>query len=93
MYNKFMSYYVYVLINPENKIYIGQTNDLERRLSQHNNLEFKGTLHTKRHKGPWKVVYSEIYATRSEAMLRERQLKTSKARRILRERINQNGGC
>ena len=67
-----MSYFVYVLINPENKIYIGQTNDLQRRLAEHNETDFRGTLHTKRHKGPWEIVYSEEVSTRSEAMKREK---------------------
>ncbi|MBN1333997.1 MAG: GIY-YIG nuclease family protein [Synergistales bacterium] len=59
-----MSYFVYVLINPENKIYIGQTNDLDRRLSEHNEPEFEGTLHTNRHTGPWKIIYKEEFLSR-----------------------------
>ena len=47
-----MAYHVYVLLNPDGKTYIGQTNDLERRLAQHNEPDFRGTLHTQRHQGP-----------------------------------------
>ncbi len=66
-------YRVYVLYSPKyNKIYIGQTEDIERRLIEHNN----GLLSTyaKRYK-LWKIIYTEKYATRSEAIRREKQLK------------------
>jgi predicted GIY-YIG superfamily endonuclease len=48
--------------------YIGQTSDLERRLMQHNDPDYRGTLHTKRRKGPWELIHKEEYETRSEAM-------------------------
>ena len=48
-----MPYFVYVLANPEGKVYIGQTGDLARRLREHNAPEYRGTLHAKRLKGPW----------------------------------------
>ncbi len=82
-----MSYCVYVLINPQDNIYIGHTNDLARRLQQHNDPEFRGTLHTKRHSGPWRMIHSEEYATRAEAMVREKQLKTSRGRAWIRRKL------
>jgi len=88
-----MSYFVYVLINPEKKIYIGQTTDLQRRLAEHNEPDFRGTLHTKRHKGPWKIMYTEECLTRSEAMKREKQLKSFKGREYIRQYINEDDGC
>jgi putative endonuclease len=88
-----MSYYVYVLMNPDNKIYIGQTNDLQRRLEEHNDPDFRGTLYTKRNKGPWELVYSEEYATRSEAMIRERQLKSFQGREFIRKHLQEGDGC
>jgi|GEM_PF-713680 len=75
-----MPYYVYVLLNPEGKTYVGHTNDLERRVAQHNDPDCRFTLHTKRHKGPWKLIHKEEYATRSTAVRRERQLKTGTGR-------------
>ena len=39
-------------MNPQGEIYIGQTSDLNRRLAQHNDPDYRGTLHTKRHVGP-----------------------------------------
>ena len=39
-------FWVYVLRNPQGKIYIGQSHDLSRRLRQHNDPNYRGTLHT-----------------------------------------------
>jgi putative endonuclease len=82
-----VGYWVYVLANPERKTYVGQTADLERRLAQHNAPEFRGTLHTKRHKGPWQMIHSEECATRSAAMRRERELKTGTGRAWIRQHV------
>jgi putative endonuclease len=79
-----MPYFVYVLANPQNEIYIGQTSDFARRLFQHNDAEYRGTLHTKRHPGPWKLVHKEQLATRRDAMRRERELKSSRGRAWIR---------
>ena len=84
-------YHVYVLINPEGKLYIGQTSDLERRLAQHNEPSFRGTLHTKRYPGPWRLIHAEAFTTRSDSMRRERQLKSAKGRMWIR--MTYAGGC
>gem|GEM_PF-364891 len=81
----------YVLMNPAGKIYIGQTSDLSRRLFQHNDPEYRATLHTKRHLGPWNLIHQELFSNRSGAMRRERELKSSRGRKWIRERIQ--GGC
>ena len=86
-----MHYSVYVLLNPEGALYTGQTADLARRLREHNDPEFKGTLHTKRRPGPWRLVYEEHLPTRSAAMHRERELKSSRGREWIRQRLA--GGC
>ena len=84
-----MAYHVYVLLNPDGKTYIGH--DLERRLAQHNEPDFRGTLHTKRHRGPWRLIHSEAYPTRGEAMGRERELKSGKGREWIQLQLL--GGC
>ena len=86
-----MAFFVYVLVNPDCKTYVGQTRDLRRRLSQHNDPDCLLTLHTKRHRGPWKLIHSEQFPTRSEAMRRERELKTGKGRDWIRKTLLQ--GC
>ncbi len=82
-------YTVYVIQNEQTgKIYIGQTADLAKRLLRHNGvLPNKKTAYTQVNKGTWQCVYSELFATRAEAMRRERALKSSRGRNFLREKI------
>ncbi len=83
-----MPYYVYILRSESTgKTYVGQTNNLEQRIAQHNDPDFKLTLYTKRNKGPWELIHSEEYGTRVEAMRREKQLKSGQGREWIRERI------
>ena len=86
-----MPYWVYVLLNPDGKTYVGHANDLERRPAQHNHVAFRGTLHTKRHRGPWQLIHSEQHPTRSAAMQRERDPKSGKGREWIRRELL--GGC
>ncbi len=74
-----MKYYVYVLKSEEGYRYIGQSRDVERRMSEHNEGKSDSTKHGKN----WKVIHLEEYETRKEAMKRERYLKTSAGRRYL----------
>jgi putative endonuclease len=76
-------YYTYVLYSPgSNKIYVGQTSDLNHRMETHNSIENKGW--TNRY-SPWELLYREEFHTRSEAMIREKQLKSAKGRMFIRE--------
>ena len=75
-------YYTYILksISSE-RYYIGQTSDLVLRLKRHNENLVKST----KNRGPWEIVYFEEYETRSEAMQRERYLKSLKSRKSIEE--------
>ncbi|MFO0357019.1 MAG: GIY-YIG nuclease family protein [Sphingobacteriaceae bacterium] len=55
--------------------YTGYSEDIERRLFEHNN----GLLgrYTK-NKGPWELIYKVDFATRSEAIAHEKYLKSGK---------------
>ena len=88
-----MGFLVYVISNPDGETYVGQTADLARRLEQHNDPRCDLTLHTKRHPGPWKVLYTEECADRASAMRRERQLKSGAGRRFIRTLLDGAGGC
>jgi putative endonuclease len=78
-------YTVYVLYSERyNKIYVGFTSDLEKRFLSHNELGIKGWTKNFR---PWKIIHSEIFETKVEAMNREKQLKSSKGRETIREII------
>ena len=59
------------------RIYIGQTENLERRLLEHNS----GKVPSTRMGQPWILLKTEEFATRAEARWAERQLKDSKGRR------------
>ncbi len=80
---------VYVIRNGlSGKIYIGQTEDLEKRLARHNGfLKNKSTSYTAKQKGFWELVYTEQYATRQEAMRRERELKSFRGREFIKSKI------
>jgi putative endonuclease len=81
-------YHVYVIKNPFDKIYIGQTNDLDLRLQRHNGLmPSKSTSYTKINNGPWQLVYSEEFETRKVALAREKYLKSHAGRDWIREKL------
>jgi putative endonuclease len=77
---------VYVLysINSE-KIYIGFTSSIEKRLESHNKLATKGWTIKFR---PWILVYKEACSTKGEALKREKQLKTASGRKFIWDLIN-----
>ena len=67
-------FYVYILRTSSNTLYIGQTNNLEKRLREHKNKSSRSAKYI-RYFSSSKLVYSEKYPTRKEAMQREWQLK------------------
>ena len=65
-------YYVYILeTTSHKKFYVGYTNNLKRRLLEHNSGQNVST----KYGVPWKLVYYEAYLTQAVAMSRERNLK------------------
>jgi putative endonuclease len=80
-------FWVYVLENPDGKLYIGQTDRLGWRVQQHNDAAHTLTRTTKRFRGPWKVVYSEKAASRSAALAREKALKSGQGRAWLKAHL------
>jgi putative endonuclease len=87
-----MTYFAYVLFSePYKKIYIGQTNDLMIRLAKHN----AGLVRSTKAYRPWKLVYFEECSTRSEALCREKELKSHQGRDYIRNLLSEsqlNGG-
>jgi putative endonuclease len=67
-------YYVYVLRSKkDNKLYTGQTQDIRKRLLEHNSGKVKSTSHRR----PFILVHLEEFPSRSAARWRERFLKTA----------------
>jgi len=74
-------FYVYILRTSANTLYIGQTNNLERRLEEHKNNKSKSAKYI-RYFSSFTLIYLEKYSTRTKAMQREAQLKNwSKAKK------------
>jgi len=69
-----MPYFVYILRTSANTLYIGQTNNLEKRVKEHKNKTAKSAKYI-RYFPSFDLVYWEKYPTRKEAMQREAQLK------------------
>jgi len=67
-------FWVYILRSEKTGgLYVGHTEDLPQRVDRHND----GTAcRYTRGRGPWQLVHSEVHATRSEAIARERFLKS-----------------
>ena len=70
-----MTYTVYILRTSSNTLYTGQTNNLERRMKEHKAKTIKSSKYI-RSFSSFELVCTEKFATRSEAMKRERQIKS-----------------
>jgi len=69
-----VQYIVYILRTFSNTLYIGQTNNLEKRLNEHKSKNGKSAKYLRSFPF-FSLVYLEKFATRSEALKREYQLK------------------
>lgn len=65
-------FYTYILVTINNKFYCGYTDDLEKRFENH--LKGTASKFTKANK-PLKLVYTEEYSIKSEAMKEEYRIK------------------
>lgn len=66
-------YFVYILQCNDGTLYAGSTNDLEKRLHQHNNA--KSGAHYTKIRRPVELVHSEQFETYAEARAREAEIK------------------
>jgi putative endonuclease len=77
---------VYILFSEDyGKTYVGFTSNLIERFKSHNYLSKKGYTIKFR---PWQVIYVEFFTTKSEALKREKLLKTGKGREFIKEMIS-----
>ena len=69
-------FYVYVLKSKkDNKLYIGYTNNLKKRIQEHN----KGKNFSTAQRGPFSLVYYEAFKSQKDATAREKKLKQFKS--------------
>jgi len=80
-----LPFHLYILQSESTgRFYIGQTQDLPARLAYHN----AGYSLSLRNRGPRQLVHTEKFATRAEAVRRERQIKSWKDRRMLEKLVS-----
>ena len=83
-----MPYWVYVIENDvTGKLYKGQISDLAKRLERHNLDEPGSRRYTYRQKGKWHLIHSKEYYSRSEALKRERFLKSGQGREWIKSNL------
>ncbi|MFI5126986.1 MAG: GIY-YIG nuclease family protein [Candidatus Acidiferrales bacterium] len=71
-----MPFHAYILRSlSTGRFYIGHTENLAKRLREH----YNNRTISIRNRGPWELFYSEEFATRTEAIRRERQIKNMKS--------------
>ena len=76
---------VYVLYSETfGKIYVGFTSDTEQRLKSHNELATKGWTIKFR---PWKIIHTEVFDNKQDAMRREKELKSAKGREWIWQKV------
>ena len=74
-------YYVYILFSIKDKqLYVGYTNNMKRRLSQH----VTGQVTATKHRLPLKFIYCETYIKWTDAKRREKYLKGGNGRNQLK---------
>ncbi|NCC74360.1 MAG: GIY-YIG nuclease family protein [Sphingobacteriia bacterium] len=77
-------YYVYVLSSLlDESWYIGYSQNLDKRLTEHNS----GKTVTTNRKKPWRIIYYEVSYNKEDAISREKYLKSGMGRRYLKNRL------
>jgi putative endonuclease len=79
-------YYTYILQSQKDQtFYTGMTENISRRLQEHNTGQTKST----KHRAPFELVYAEEFKTRTEARAREKFFKSGSGREF-RDNILKN---
>jgi len=79
-----MDFFFYILFSKSlNRFYFGHTNDLTGRLRRHNSAHKGFTAKA----NDWKIVYSEVFNSKSLAYKREMQIKNRKSREVIEQLI------
>jgi len=80
-----MVYFTYVLRSrKDGKFYTGSTNNIDRRLKEHDRGDQKST----KSRRPFELVLKETYEIRTEAREREKYLKSGSGREFLKNKLN-----
>ena len=82
-----MYYFVYILFSDSlNRYYIGSTKDIVRRIEDHlwNHKGFTSKAKD------WQLRYQEVFETKTEALTREKHIKSWKSRKMIEKLISDN---
>ena len=71
--------FVYILQSETTRFYVGSTDDLQRRMSEH----LRGHSPATRGRGPWKLVYQKHFDTLIGARRRELEIKHWKSAKMI----------
>ncbi|MES2863360.1 MAG: GIY-YIG nuclease family protein [Bacteroidota bacterium] len=81
----YIPFIVYILFSStKDKFYIGFTSNLEERVIRHNQKSKGFTVNT----NDWKIVYTETYLIKPEALARDKQIKSWKSKIKIQELIS-----
>jgi len=73
-------FYIYIIYSEKvDKYYVGQTENIEERMMSHNSGISKCTSIS----NDWKLMYSELFDKRDEAIRREKEIKKKKSRKYI----------
>lgn len=76
-------YYTYILQTADKTLYYGYTKDLTQRFEEHS----KGCVDSTKHKLPVTLIYYEACIEQSDALKREKYLKSYRGRQFLHKRL------
>ncbi len=80
-------YYVYILYSLSlNKYYTGYTSDIDTRLQKHN----AGATRSTKSGRPWVLLYQECFESKTEAIIREKEIKRKKSRKYIEQLANKS---
>lgn len=80
-----MFHYLYIIHSQKDgKFYTGITSDLRKRIKEHNSGKNISTSYRR----PLKLIYYEAYLLKEDAEAREKYLKTSMGKRVLKKQLN-----
>lgn len=77
-------FYVYILHSEQdNKLYTGYTNNIKRRMTEHN----EGKVESTKNRRPLKLIYYEAYLVKADAKSRETFLKSGSGKRYIKKQL------
>ena len=77
-------HYIYAIVSgKDNRIYVGITSNIEKRIKEHNLGRTKSTKYYR----PWELFYSEAAESRLLARMREKKLKSGFGREFLKKKL------